>query len=224
MLEEALGAYLGTLNYKAAAVFSVEPRPDGLLCFARVYCMPISLKESDTYRTLLTAIPEGVSRADLDAFLARSVRERSEKSLAESEERLRIILDSVQAGLVIIDAEEHVIVDINPQASLMTGYEKEALMGRKCIDLFCVSEDGRCPIDCKEERVYNTESVVNHRTDGPIPVLTTVTAVDMKKIRPDIPVVISNRQSSRLPERDRRQRAPRPDRARPLSPGAGSTP
>jgi len=51
-------------------------------------------------------------------------RKRAEEKLRESEQRLKTTLDSIQAGIVVIDAETHIIVDANPAAIRMIGAPK----------------------------------------------------------------------------------------------------
>ncbi len=59
-------------------------------------------------------------------------RQRSEHSLAESEEQLRLILRSVQAGIVIIDEETQEIVEVNAHAQRLLGRNEEDLIGKGC--------------------------------------------------------------------------------------------
>lgn len=53
-----------------------------------------------------------------------------EKALAESEKRLKTILDVVHAGIVIIDAKTHIITDVNPFAARMIGGSREEIIGK----------------------------------------------------------------------------------------------
>ena len=72
-------------------------------------------------------------------------RMRAEQALRESEERLRIIMDTVQVGVVVIDAETHVIVDANPVAVGLIGAPKEEIVGRVCHQFMCPGEEKQCP-------------------------------------------------------------------------------
>lgn len=73
-------------------------------------------------------------------------RKRMEEALKEDEERLRTILDHLQAGIVVIDEETHEIVDVNPMAAKMIGLPKEEIIGRVCHKFICPAEVGKCPI------------------------------------------------------------------------------
>ncbi|MBW2646807.1 MAG: PAS domain-containing protein [Deltaproteobacteria bacterium] len=61
-----------------------------------------------------------------------NARKRTEKALKESEQRLKTILDSVQAGILTIDAKSHKIVGVNPMAAEMIGIPKEQIIGHVC--------------------------------------------------------------------------------------------
>ena len=49
----------------------------------------------------------------------------AEEALQESEDRLRTIFNSVQAGIVIIDVEKHTIADVNSIAAKMIGSTRD---------------------------------------------------------------------------------------------------
>ena len=67
-------------------------------------------------------------------------REQAEEELRKSEERLKIILDSIPAGIVIINAQSHIIVDANPAAIQMIGTYKEKVVGSICHKYICPAE------------------------------------------------------------------------------------
>ena len=52
-------------------------------------------------------------------------RKRAEEAVLENEDRLKTILDSIQTGVAVIDAESHVMVDVNPVAIELIGTRKE---------------------------------------------------------------------------------------------------
>ena len=85
---------------------------------------------------------------------------QTEKELREAEGRLRIILESVQAGIVIIDSETHRIVDANPIASKLIGAPKGKIIGSLCHQYICTAEEGRCPITDLGQTVDNSERVL----------------------------------------------------------------
>ncbi|MBW1896169.1 MAG: response regulator, partial [Deltaproteobacteria bacterium] len=104
-------------------------------------------------------------------------RMRAEEGLRESEERLRKILDSLQVGAVIIDAETHVVVDANPLALELIGVPKEQVVGQVCHKFICPAEEGRCPVSDLGQTVDKSERVILNAKGETIPVLKTVTSV-----------------------------------------------
>ena len=64
-------------------------------------------------------------------------RKRAEDALRESEERLQIVLDTIQAGIVVIDPEAHVIVGVNAAAGKMVGASMKRILGSGCHKYIC---------------------------------------------------------------------------------------
>jgi two-component system sensor histidine kinase/response regulator len=62
-------------------------------------------------------------------------RKRAEQILRDSEERLRVAMESVRDAAVIIDGERGVITEWNPAAEAMFGYRKEEVIGRNMHEL-----------------------------------------------------------------------------------------
>ncbi|HLP16259.1 MAG TPA: PAS domain S-box protein [Bacteroidota bacterium] len=75
-----------------------------------------------------------------------SQRKRAEEQLQESESRLKIILKSIRAGVLIVDAETHRIEDVNDEAARILGRSNDELIGLKCNDIVCPARAGACPI------------------------------------------------------------------------------
>lgn len=72
--------------------------------------------------------------------------EKRTAELQEAFERLRVVLDSVQAGVAVVDAETFKIIDINPAGQKMLGLEFSDIVGRTCFDSFSAARHGDCPI------------------------------------------------------------------------------
>jgi PAS domain-containing protein len=71
-----------------------------------------------------------------------SERKRVQMSLRDNEERLTTILGSIQAGVVIIEAKSHKIVEANATALRMTGVSGEDFVGHVCHQYVCPAEEG----------------------------------------------------------------------------------
>ena len=57
-------------------------------------------------------------------------RRQAEERLFESEQRLKLVLNTVQTGVVIIDVQTHVISDVNQYAADLIGLSKERIIGK----------------------------------------------------------------------------------------------
>jgi len=111
--------------------------------------------------------------------VARNITDskKAEEALRESEERLKNILDSLQAGIVLIDAVTHTIVDANPAAIDMIGAPKEQIIGHVCHKYICPAEKGKCPITDLGQKADNSERTLLSATGKEIPILKTVTPI-----------------------------------------------
>ncbi len=102
---------------------------------------------------------------------------QKEEALRESEERLKTTLDSIQTGIVVIDAETHIIVDANSAAIRMIGAPEEQVIGHVCHKYICPAEEGKCPITDLEQKVDNTERILLTANGEEVPILKTVTTM-----------------------------------------------
>ncbi len=73
-------------------------------------------------------------------------QKHTEMELEKNRDSLNMIYTSVQAGILIIDAKTHDIIDANPAAAKMVGAEKKEILGKVCHNFICPAENGKCPI------------------------------------------------------------------------------
>jgi len=106
-------------------------------------------------------------------------RKVADEALKESEERLRRIFDSVQAGIVIIDAETHRITDVNPVAEGLIGAPREEIIGKICHQYICPAHVGECPITDLGQEIDNSERVLLRANGETVPVLKTVVPITL---------------------------------------------
>lgn len=95
----------------------------------------------------------------------------AEKSLQESEKQLKIILDSQEVGVVIISADDHLILFINRKAAELLKVDKEKALGKACHDFFCPSLRGSCPITDAGQIIDSSEREIVNSDGKKIPVL-----------------------------------------------------
>ena len=106
-------------------------------------------------------------------------RNRVEGALRESEERLKTVLDTVQAGIVVIDPETHIIVGANTAAGKMFGAPRDQILRNVCHKYICTAEKGRCPITDLEQNFDNAEAVLLTAGGNEVPILKTVVSVTL---------------------------------------------
>ncbi|NPE29541.1 PAS domain S-box protein [Methanococcoides sp. SA1] len=103
----------------------------------------------------------------------------SNEQLQENEEKLKSILASIQTGVVIIDAETHMIVDVNPSAVQSIGAPKEEIIGKMCHKFICKVEEGKCPISDLKQDIDRSEHVLLNVKGKEIPILKNVASVNL---------------------------------------------
>ncbi|MGK9475325.1 PAS domain-containing sensor histidine kinase [Melioribacter sp. OK-6-Me] len=91
------------------------------------------------------------------------------KDLLEGIKNLRNILDSIQAGIVIINPETQEIVDANKMAEKLSGWKKDDIIGMRREELFLLNS-----WDYKEfGKLLGSESLLNKKDGDVLPILLT---------------------------------------------------
>ena len=107
-------------------------------------------------------------------------RKQAEIALEDAHARTRALMESVQAGIVLVRGADRVIVEANPAAGRMVGVEVDDLVGKVCNEHVCPALAGNCPVFDLGYQVDNAERTIR-RADGTIvPVLKTVTRVHLE--------------------------------------------
>ncbi len=94
--------------------------------------------------------------------------------LESSEERLKTIFETVQAGIIVIDAQTHIITGANRAAVEMIGRPAEDIVDKLCHQHICPFEKGHCPITDLGQSVDNSERTLLNAEGEEIPILKTV--------------------------------------------------
>ncbi|MEA1980133.1 MAG: PAS domain S-box protein, partial [candidate division Zixibacteria bacterium] len=84
-------------------------------------------------------------------------QKQAEEQLRASEERFKSILNTVQAGVVIIEEKTHEILFANPAAATMVQTSIENIVGKVCHEFICPAELGKCPISDLGQKIDNSE-------------------------------------------------------------------
>jgi PAS domain S-box-containing protein len=106
-------------------------------------------------------------------------RKRMEEALRESEVRFRTIFENQQNGLIMVDAQTHVIVDANRIALSLIGAPRDDVMGRVCHTFICPSEEGKCPVTDLGHTVDMSERVLFNIKGERIPIIKSVSRITL---------------------------------------------
>jgi diguanylate cyclase (GGDEF)-like protein/PAS domain S-box-containing protein len=106
-------------------------------------------------------------------------RKHAEEALKEAENRLKTIVNSVQTGIVLIDATSHRIVETNQIAAAMIGDAKEKIVGSICHQYICPCAKGECPITDLQSRVDNSERTLLRADGTSVPIIKTVATITL---------------------------------------------
>jgi PAS domain S-box-containing protein len=104
---------------------------------------------------------------------------QAERTLKESEKRLKLILNSVEVGIVIIDAETHEILHANPCAEAMAQASAEEMVGHICHKFICPAQKGECPVSDLGIKVDNSEKVLLKANGEELDILKTVKSFEL---------------------------------------------
>ena len=131
----------------------------------------------NVYHTML----RGQISSALQGALFIKERQHTESALQESEHRLKTIMNSVQAGIIIIDAQTKQIVEANPAALQMIGAPAKQVLGNICHKFVCPAEQGRCPVCDLGQTVDNSERVLLNAQGETVPIIKNVVQVMLDK-------------------------------------------
>jgi diguanylate cyclase (GGDEF)-like protein/PAS domain S-box-containing protein len=104
--------------------------------------------------------------------------QKAENALNQSNERLETLLFMLPVGIILIDYETRLIMEMNPYAVMILGYAKEQVVGRKCHECICTINAGSCPIKDPEMEIDRSEGELIHASGEQIPVFKS--AITMK--------------------------------------------
>ena len=105
---------------------------------------------------------------------------RRREQLRESEHLQRMLLDSIDAGIVVLDPRTHIVEQVNPYAARLVGVPADQLSGQECHRFLCSADAGLCPVtDCGLEVSSSECSIL--RVDGSrAPILKTVRRIQVR--------------------------------------------
>jgi PAS domain S-box-containing protein len=106
-------------------------------------------------------------------------RKRAEEALQESENMLRILLDNMPVGVVIIDPLTRKIEKVNNHVEFLFGDSADHIIGKRCHALLCPASEGACPVCDLGQLVDNSDRVLIKADGSRIPILKTVKRISL---------------------------------------------
>ncbi|MEW6186958.1 MAG: ATP-binding protein [Thermodesulfobacteriota bacterium] len=110
-------------------------------------------------------------------LLRQKITERT-VGLEKSQRELKTILDSVKAGILIIDRQQRRVINANQTALELTNQARESLLGAPCSTL-CRSDHQSCPLCQSDQDKSQTqwETSINRSDGSSLPVIKTAARV-----------------------------------------------
>ena len=99
------------------------------------------------------------------------------QDLEKDRRELRSILDSINAGVVIVDTKNYRILEANQTALEIIGLSKEEVVGSFCNQYMCVLEKGRCPVIDFSQSIQNAEQVLVRGDRQTVPIIKKVSPI-----------------------------------------------
>jgi len=73
-------------------------------------------------------------------------RKLNEINLIENAHFFRSLIENISVGIIIIDPISKIIEEVNTQAAAMIKLEPEEIIGKKCHQFLCYTEEDKCPV------------------------------------------------------------------------------
>lgn len=119
------------------------------------------------------------TRQSVVSFIDITEQKRTEEELADSKEYLNHIFSSVKAGIMVVDAATHEIINVNTAAAQMIGRDEKEIIGKICHQYVCPAQRGRCPITDLHISVDNAERMLITANGRQVPIIKDVIPVTL---------------------------------------------
>ncbi|MCF8128605.1 MAG: PAS domain S-box protein [Deltaproteobacteria bacterium] len=109
----------------------------------------------------------------------RDITERrvAEAALKESETLQRILLNTLPAGVLVVDPVTRLIERANDHVATLFGASVDHLIGQRCHSLLCPADEGACPVCDLGQAVDNSDREMLRKDGTRLPILKTVKPV-----------------------------------------------
>ncbi len=107
-------------------------------------------------------------------------RKQAEEFLRENEFFQRTLLENLTSGVIIVDAETHVIENVNKAAAILFGAPADQFTGKKCFQCLCPALENQCPITDLNQELDNKECDFQQVDGTVLPVLKSARRIMIK--------------------------------------------
>jgi len=118
---------------------------------------------------------------DLAVLLLTDITPLKEIALASKEREMlqRALVDTLPAGVVIVDSKTRVIERVNEYVATLFGSSKSDLQGNRCHSLLCPSSENACPVCDLGYSIDNSERVMLRKDGSKLPILKSVKKIEI---------------------------------------------
>ena len=106
-----------------------------------------------------------------------AAKRQLEIDIRDNDHHIKTILESLQTGVLLIDAETHTITEANSSIAESIGLPLTEIVGRTCHDFVCPSHVGQCPITDMHQCIDNCERILVREDGSRVPILKTVVPI-----------------------------------------------
>ncbi len=144
---------------------------------------PIKTKDGNIIYVATNGVPFRDENGNLQGYRGSdtdiTIKIQADKALQDKEHSLRILLDNIDAGIIVVDPKTHIIERVNHGASQMFGSPIEHITGHVCHCFVCPAEQGCCPITDKNQVIENADRVLLKANGEQIPILKSVKRIQI---------------------------------------------
>ena len=136
--------------------------------------------ERDYSRKLTAMVAQKTTelqKRNTELLLEIEERKKAEKTIHAYQETLTAMLDSIMAGVILVDPKTHIIRRCNKKAEQLFGRSEQELVGKKCHSYICPAMEGKCPVTDLGQPVDSSEKVLLNRMGLAVPILKSVVPI-----------------------------------------------
>ncbi|ACN18028.1 predicted sensory/regulatory protein RpfC (plasmid) [Desulforapulum autotrophicum HRM2] len=108
-----------------------------------------------------------------------TARKNAEKKLHENKSFQRVLLEDINAGVVIVDKKTHTIEQINSQGAKLFGASQDEIIGHVCHNFLCPYDRGNCPITDKGMDLDRADRILLKADGTLLPILKSVKSIKL---------------------------------------------